>query len=207
MSGKAKSDTRVLIIDDDADYRASTRALLEGEGYQVSEADCGRAGLEAARALNPDLIVLDIMMESPVEGYSVVQALKNRSEYQDVKQIPVLMISSVSDDPASLFAMTGEVDMITPDAYLTKPLEIPRFCNASNACWAADETGVRRCVWERGKCRRGPLIVEPSRVACQAEGAGMGLQDCLPCLRTAWRRCVWPCHPLAVLRVLMRGAA
>lgn len=127
MAGKAKSDTRILIIDDDADYRASTRALLEGEGYQVNEADCGRAGLEAARAQAPDLIVLDIMMESPVEGYSVVQALKHRSEYQDVKQIPVLMVSSVSDDPATLFPMTGEVDMITPDAYMTKPLDIPRF--------------------------------------------------------------------------------
>ena len=127
MSGKAKSDTKILIIDDDEDYRASTRALLEGEGYQVSEANCGRAGLEAARELDPDLIVLDIMMESPVEGYSVVQALKHRDEYQDVKQIPVLMVSSVSDDPGTLFGMTGEVGMITPDAYLTKPLEIPRF--------------------------------------------------------------------------------
>jgi len=127
MARKAKSDTRILIIDDDADYRASTRALLEGEGYQVKEADCGKAGLEAARSLNPDLIVLDIMMESPVEGYSVVQALKHRSEYQDVKEIPVLMVSSVSDDPSTLFGMTGEVDLITPDAYLTKPLDIPHF--------------------------------------------------------------------------------
>ena len=73
------------------------------------------------------MVVLDIMMESPVEGYSVVQALKHRSEYQDVKQIPVLMVSSVTDDPATLFPMTGEVDMITPDAYMTKPLDIPRF--------------------------------------------------------------------------------
>ena len=127
MTGKAKSETKILIIDDDADYRASTRSLLEGEGYQVSEADCGKSGLETARALDPDLIVLDIMMESPVEGYSVVQALKHRNEYQDVSAIPVLMVSSVTDDPGTLFGMTGEVGMITPDAYMTKPLDIPRF--------------------------------------------------------------------------------
>jgi len=123
MSAKAK----ILVIDDDADYRISTRALLEGEGYEVREAPSGREGLEAARVHAPDLIVLDIMMESPVEGYSVVQALKFRDEYKDLAEIPVVMVSSVKQDPASLFPMTGEVSMITPDAYFTKPLDIPKF--------------------------------------------------------------------------------
>ena len=123
MSAKVK----ILIIDDDEDYRISTRALLEGEGYEVREADCGRKGLQAAHEQTPDLIVLDIMMESPVEGYSVVQALKFRDEYSALGQIPVVMVSSVRQDPASLFPMAGEVDMVAPDAYLTKPLDIPEF--------------------------------------------------------------------------------
>lgn len=123
MAGKA----RILIIDDDQDYRISTRALLEGEGYEVLEASSGREGLDAARAETPNLIVLDIMMESPVEGYSVVQALKFRDDYRDLGAIPVVMVSSVQQDPTTLFPMAGEVDMITPDAYFTKPLDIPPF--------------------------------------------------------------------------------
>jgi len=123
MPGKAK----ILIVDDDEDYCASTRALLENEGYEVQEAASGREGLAAAESYNPDLIVLDIMMESPVEGYTVIQALKHRDEYANVREIPVLMVSSVQDDPTSLFPMAGEVEMITPDAYLTKPLDIPKF--------------------------------------------------------------------------------
>jgi CheY-like chemotaxis protein len=123
MAAKA----RILIIDDDADYRTSTRSLLEGEGYEVAEASSGHAGLEAARDGRPDLIILDIMMESPVEGYTVVQALKYRDEYGDLQSIPVVMVSSVQQDPASLFPMAGELEMITPDAYMTKPLDIPRF--------------------------------------------------------------------------------
>ncbi len=123
MSAQAE----ILIIDDDEDYRASTRALLEGEGYTVREATSGRDGLDAARANVPDLIVLDIMMESPVEGYSVVQALKFRSDYADLAHIPIVMVSSVQQDPASLFPMSGEADLITPDAYFTKPIEIAGF--------------------------------------------------------------------------------
>ena len=123
MSSKA----RILIIDDDEDYRTSTRALLEGEGYEVLEAASGHEGLDAVRAHTPDLIVLDIMMESAVEGYTVVQALKFRDEYDDVSHIPIVMVSSVKQDPTSLFPMAGDLDMITPDAYFTKPLDIPKF--------------------------------------------------------------------------------
>ncbi len=118
---------RILIIDDDEDYRVSTRALLEGEGYEVLEASSGRDGLESARAQRPNLIVLDIMMESPVEGYSVIQALKFRDDYRDLAPISVVMVSSVKQDPATLFPMAGEVEMITPDAYFTKPLDLPNF--------------------------------------------------------------------------------
>jgi len=123
MAAKA----RILIIDDDEDYRASTRALLEGEGYEILEAPGGPSGIDAARAEMPDLIVLDIMMESPVEGYSVVQALKFHDECSDLSHIPVVMVSSVTEDPASLFPMAGDVNMITPDAYMNKPLDVDKF--------------------------------------------------------------------------------
>ncbi len=118
---------KILIIDDDADYRASTRALLEGEGYEVIEAINGREGIDRARSQKPDLIVLDIMMESPVEGYTVVQALKFHDEFSDAAEIPVVMVSSIKEDPTNLFPMAGDVPMITPDAYFAKPLEIEKF--------------------------------------------------------------------------------
>lgn len=118
---------KILIVDDDDDYRASTRALLEGEGYEVSEAATGRAGIEAVRAVKPDLIVLDIMMESPVEGYSVVQALKHYDEDSEEADIPIVMVSSVQDDPSTRFPMAEGMPLITPDAYFAKPLEIPKF--------------------------------------------------------------------------------
>jgi CheY-like chemotaxis protein len=116
----------VLIIDDDSDYRASARALLESDGHEVQESPSGKEGVEAARKIMPDLIVLDIMMESPYEGYSVVQNLK-AIEAGGTGQIPILMVSSIQEDPATLFPMSGEVPMITPDAYMTKPLNPTEF--------------------------------------------------------------------------------
>ena len=118
---------RILIIDDDEDYRASTRALLEGDGYEVREACNGREGLALVREYRPNLIVLDVMMETLGEGYSVNQALKFVPEYRDLGPLPVLMVSSVEMDPAGLFGWIGDTSRITPDAYMTKPLDIPKF--------------------------------------------------------------------------------
>jgi len=119
--------TTILIIDDDDDYRASTRALLEGEGYEVREAITGREGRDAAKTVLPDLIVVDIMMESPVEGYSVVQALKFGEDDNEVADIPIIMVSSIHEDPTNLFPMAEGMPMITPDAYFTKPIEVSPF--------------------------------------------------------------------------------
>ncbi len=121
------SKAKILVIDDDDDYRASTRALLEGEGYEVAEATSGAEGLGAAREQRPDLIVLDIMMEYQGAGYSINQALKTSEEYRDLRDIPIIMVSSVETDPASLFGWIGDTSVITPDAYLTKPLDISEF--------------------------------------------------------------------------------
>ena len=118
---------KILIIDDDEDYRTSTRALLEGEGYEVLEACNGRDGLTVAAEHRPDLIVLDVMMENLNEGYSVVQAFKQLPQFRDQEPIPILMASSVEVDPANLFGWIGDTSAITPDAYMTKPLKIPEF--------------------------------------------------------------------------------
>ena len=118
---------RILIIDDDEDYRISTRALLEGEGYEVVEARSGQEGLAATREHRPDLIILDVMMETLNTGYSINQAVKFVPEYCDPGPIPILMVSSVEVDPTSLYGWIGDTSRITPDAYMTKPFNIPEF--------------------------------------------------------------------------------
>jgi DNA-binding NarL/FixJ family response regulator len=66
---------RVLIIDDHAPFRAVTRELLERRGFTVvAEADGARAGLEAARSVAPDAVVLDVNLPDG-NGIDVCRAL------------------------------------------------------------------------------------------------------------------------------------
>jgi CheY-like chemotaxis protein len=120
---------RVLIIDDDEDFVASTKAMLQAQGYVVSSAPNGREGLALAAAEHPDLVILDVMMENDSTGYEVNELFKFSPDYENLRHIPILMVSSISNDPATRFSRAEELDMITPNAYLTKPLNIPRFLN------------------------------------------------------------------------------
>ncbi|MDH3455664.1 MAG: BON domain-containing protein, partial [Gemmatimonadota bacterium] len=118
---------KVLVIDDDDDFRASVRPVLEAAGYVVLEATSGHEGLEQLVKHDPDLIVLDIMMETSVEGYGVNQVIKYQDEYKQYRSTPIVMVSSIQESPDDRFPRAGEVEMIRPDAYLTKPLDIDRF--------------------------------------------------------------------------------
>jgi CheY-like chemotaxis protein len=118
---------RVLVIDDDPDYRASVESLLRSEGYEVFLARSGKEGLRHLEEDRPDLIILDVMMESIVEGYAVNQAIKFQPEYAAFAEVPIIMASSIRETPDERFGRAGEVDMIRPDRYLTKPLDIPLF--------------------------------------------------------------------------------
>jgi CheY-like chemotaxis protein len=119
--------SKVLVIDDDSDFRTSLRALLEAHGYEVAEADSGHEAMRKIVESAPNIILLDVMMETSEEGYSITHALRHRDEYAAYRGIPIVMISSIEESPDERFPMAPEVEMIRPDRYMTKPLEIPRL--------------------------------------------------------------------------------
>jgi CheY-like chemotaxis protein len=121
---RCRARRRILIIDDDRDFRASTSALLEAHGYSVSAAGNGRQGLEMLLAEHPDLIVLDLMMEHDGSGYEVNQTVRYDAGFECVRHVPILMVSSVPVGPPARIPGAAEA---TPSVCLAKPLDVPRF--------------------------------------------------------------------------------
>ena len=117
----------ILVVDDDADFQASVAVVLEAQGYRVIGAATAKQALAKIAAERPDLVVLDIMMENDSAGYEVNQAIKFREDFQLSRDVPILMVSSIGLDPATRFYRAAEVDMVTPDYYMTKPLDIEVF--------------------------------------------------------------------------------
>jgi DNA-binding NarL/FixJ family response regulator len=83
----------VLIIDDHAAFRVGVRALLAVDGYDViGEASDGQSGLDAAAALDPEVVLLDVRLPD-MDGFAVADALAARGSSAAV------VITSSSDDP------------------------------------------------------------------------------------------------------------
>ena len=104
--------TKVLVIDDEAPIRLLCRVNLEAEKMDVVEAADGEQGLELARAENPDIVLLDVMMPG-MDGWQVAERL---FEDQQTSQIPLVFLTARAElrDRARGLELGG-VD------YITKP--------------------------------------------------------------------------------------
>jgi CheY-like chemotaxis protein len=109
---------KILVVDDDPDFVDLTSMILTREGYEVSSAANGHQALQAMRAERPDLVLLDVMMATPLEGVSVARKM---SGAPTLKDIPIIMISSID---SSQHADLLPDDMHIPtDAWISKPVD------------------------------------------------------------------------------------
>jgi two-component system response regulator MprA len=112
---------KILMIDDDPDVVMATRIPLEANGHQVYAASSGQEGLEKLKEINPDLIILDVMMDTATEGFHLSLELRDRSpdaKYAAYRDVPILMLTSVHTTTELRFA--PDEDYLPVDAFLDK---------------------------------------------------------------------------------------
>jgi CheY-like chemotaxis protein len=116
---------KILIIDDDFDIVEAMRMTLEAHGYEVETAYTGEDGLRRVKEVNPDLIILDVMMEDDTAGFKVSWALRNtdpKSEFSQHRGIPLLMITSISEKKGMRFDPKTDGDFLPVDEFIAKPV-------------------------------------------------------------------------------------
>lgn len=80
----------ILLVDDDADFLDSVKIVLDSAGYLVETADSAEEGLKKYRAIDPDLMIVDLMMEEVDAGIGLVRELRLAGN-----TAPVYLLSSV----------------------------------------------------------------------------------------------------------------
>lgn len=117
----------ILVIDDDPDFVEITRTVLEKDGFDVISAVNGDQGLIRIRNEHPDLVVLDVMMSSVLDGVSVSAAMR---EDEDLRQIPLVMASSIAQSEHADQFPTDEYMHV--DAWLSKPVQPSELLSTVN---------------------------------------------------------------------------
>ncbi|HOJ16576.1 MAG: response regulator [Caldisericia bacterium] len=115
---------KVLVIDDDKDVVEAMRIALEANNYEVEVASSGREGLEKVKTFKPDLILLDIMMDTITDGLHVSYAIKDGSdpEYKEFANVPIIMISSIESKQGISIDKVSDSDFIKAEYFLRKPV-------------------------------------------------------------------------------------
>ena len=115
---------RILVVDDDPDFLEVTLMILEGAGHEVSCVASGKEALEAMHKDKPDLVLLDIMMSSILDGLGVSEAMH---EDPELKKIPVIVVSSIAESSYAGHFPTD--DYIHIDDWLSKPVQPEELIN------------------------------------------------------------------------------
>jgi CheY-like chemotaxis protein len=121
---KEKPMPKILVIEDDADMVEALRMLLEASDYQVFAAPTGSEGLQQVKEINPDLIILDAMMETATAGFQVSLQLRSPdadSEYAAYRNVPILMLTAIHATTSLEFS--PDVAYLPVDDFAEKPIE------------------------------------------------------------------------------------
>lgn len=105
---------KILIIDDQLAARNGLKALLDGEAYELFFAENGLDGLSQAAGLQPDVILLDVMMPE-MDGLEVCQRLRQTDNLRD---IPIILITALDDRDSRLAGLRAGAD-----DFITKPFD------------------------------------------------------------------------------------
>lgn len=110
----------ILLVDDDPDFVDATKLILEKSKHKVISACNAQEGWAKAQSENPDLILLDVMMESPDAGFQLAYKIKND---QKLKSKPILLLTAVGKVTGFKFDKKRDEDFLPVEEYIEKPVK------------------------------------------------------------------------------------
>jgi len=122
---------RILVVDDEPNIVELVKLYLEREGYQVEDAANGRDALSRLSAVNPELVVLDLMLPD-IDGFEVCRQIRTKSD------VPILMLTARTEDIDKIVGLE-----LGADDYLTKPFNPRELVARVRAILRRYQTGLK----------------------------------------------------------------
>jgi len=118
---KMDKPAKILIVDDDPLFVKAVEMTLTPKGYEVQSVGNKTEALKKIYEMEPDLILLDIMMERLTDGFDICYKLKHDPE---LKNIPVFAISAITQRTGFKFSPKTDGEYFPADDYLEKPVKL-----------------------------------------------------------------------------------
>ena len=122
---------KILIIDDDKELTTSLAQVLKANQYDVAEAYGSTEGLNKLLSEKPDLIILDVMMESDTAGFEMTFQIRDKREnsrYKAFKNIPIIIMTAINQTTNNRFSLNDDQSFLPGvNDFLTKPVKIDKL--------------------------------------------------------------------------------
>lgn len=118
--------TKILLVDDDADFVVSTSALLEAHNYSVISAYDGKSGFQKADDEKPDLLLLDVMMSTKTEGFDVARQI---AQHEKLKKMPVILLTGIRNDMNLPYGFEPDEEWLPVYKVMEKPVQPDKLIN------------------------------------------------------------------------------
>ena len=115
---------KILVIDDDQDLLDAVRLMLEKAQFEVEVALTPEQGLEKVKSSDPDLVILDVMMPSGYEGFTVARAIR---EDLKMRHLPIVVLSCIHEKKQVPYRFAPDESYLPVDVFLDKPIDIDRL--------------------------------------------------------------------------------
>ena len=114
-----KQPLKIIIVDDNTDYLFTMKTFLSRNGFDVETAYNGQTGIELIKKERPDLVILDVMMETTFSGFEVCRQVRNDPE---IKDTPIIGITGMEYELGLKFDKYDDEEYFSPDAFFEKPV-------------------------------------------------------------------------------------
>jgi DNA-binding response OmpR family regulator len=124
-----ENPSKIIIIDDNPDFRFTMETFLKRNGFETLTAEDGQHGMYMIEKERPDLILLDVMMESLYSGFDVCKSVQSNP---DLKDIPIIGISGMATELGVSPEKTGNDDYFRVDEFFEKPVDKDKLLDRIN---------------------------------------------------------------------------
>lgn len=111
---------KIMVIDDNKDYLFSMETFLKRNGFDVITAGNGETAMDLIQHEKPDLVLLDVMMETLYTGFEIWRQINADPQ---LKKIPIIGISGMADELEVSLDMAKDHEYFSPDVFLDKPVD------------------------------------------------------------------------------------
>jgi two-component system response regulator MprA len=112
---------RILIVEDDHDFMLALRTVLEAQGFETEEAFTAEQGLEKVVSVDPDAVILDVMLPAGREGFEIARIIR---EKHGLTNLPIVILTSLHQKQKVPYRFAPDETYLPVDVFLDKSADL-----------------------------------------------------------------------------------